>query len=245
MRILYAVLFYSFTHLVMATPIPSIKIVTAPEVKFMVEKEDVLLVHSLSQIEYEFQHIPGSINIPVIDMDTTDKLPKDKSKKIIFYCMGLMCPYSEKAAKKAAKMGYTNLFWFKGGIPEWYRFNYPMEVNKDLLKIRIKRLSPKKVNKMLKNGEKISFLDVRPLWWKEIPSFIQGSQFIPLVELHKRYKEIKTNHKIIIVDGFMKQSPTAARFLISKGYPVSGVLKGGMIRWVKEGYPVVKPEKTR
>lgn len=65
------------------------QIITAPEVKHMIEEDRAVLVHSLSEIEFEIQHIPGSINIPIIKMRTTEKLPKDKNTPLIFYCMGL------------------------------------------------------------------------------------------------------------------------------------------------------------
>ena len=64
------------------------KKITAPEVKNMMEEHSAVLVHSLSVIEFEIQHIPGSINIPIIEMRTTNKLPKDKNTPLIFYCMG-------------------------------------------------------------------------------------------------------------------------------------------------------------
>jgi rhodanese-related sulfurtransferase len=61
---------------------------SAPEVKQMNDKGQAILVNSLSAIEFEMQNIPGSINIPIDQMETTDKLPKDKNSPIIFYCMG-------------------------------------------------------------------------------------------------------------------------------------------------------------
>jgi rhodanese-related sulfurtransferase len=64
------------------------KEITAPELKKMLEEKRCLLVYSLSRIEYEIQHIENSINIPVIEMDTTAKLPADKSFPLVFYCMG-------------------------------------------------------------------------------------------------------------------------------------------------------------
>ena len=37
----------------------------------------------------------------------------------------------------------------------------------------------------------------------------------------------------------MRQSPLVARYLMANGYDnVLGVLKGGIIRWESEGYPV-------
>jgi rhodanese-related sulfurtransferase len=62
--------------------------VSAPEVKKMLDEQNCILIHSLSKIEFEIQHIEKSINIPVVEMETTDKLPADKSTALIFYCMG-------------------------------------------------------------------------------------------------------------------------------------------------------------
>lgn len=65
------------------------KKVTAPEVKDMLESGRALAIHVLSRIEYEMQHISGSVNIPITEMNATDRLPKEKDTPLIFYCMGL------------------------------------------------------------------------------------------------------------------------------------------------------------
>ena len=62
--------------------------ITAPELKTMLEEKKCLLINALSKIEFEIQHIEGSINIPVVDMNSTTKLPADKSTPLVFYCMG-------------------------------------------------------------------------------------------------------------------------------------------------------------
>lgn len=67
---------------------PGYSEITAPELKTMLEEKKCLLINSLSKIEYEIQHIEGSINIPVVEMDTTDLLPNDKAMPLIFYCLG-------------------------------------------------------------------------------------------------------------------------------------------------------------
>jgi len=64
------------------------KEISAPEVKNLVEERKAVVVNLLSQIEYEIQHISGSINIPVIAIETTGKLPEDKNAPLVLYCMG-------------------------------------------------------------------------------------------------------------------------------------------------------------
>ncbi|OKY76162.1 MAG: hypothetical protein BM485_02620 [Desulfobulbaceae bacterium DB1] len=64
--------------------------ITAPEVKNMIENTPhVVVINVLSDIEYNGLHIPGSINIPVVDFPGTKLLPADKSTPLIIYCMGL------------------------------------------------------------------------------------------------------------------------------------------------------------
>ncbi len=65
------------------------QIITAPEVKNMIDNDPrVLVINTLSNIEYNGLHIPGSINIPVINFHDSKLLPEDKSTPIITYCMG-------------------------------------------------------------------------------------------------------------------------------------------------------------
>lgn len=60
---------------------------SAPELKQLLTKQNVTLVNVLSEIEYQIQHIPGSINVPVVEMENTEKLPEDKNAALIFYCL--------------------------------------------------------------------------------------------------------------------------------------------------------------
>ena len=64
------------------------KEISAPVVKNMIESGRAVVVHVLSGTEYEMQHIPDSINIPIIDLKTANALPRDKTAPLIFYCMG-------------------------------------------------------------------------------------------------------------------------------------------------------------
>ncbi len=47
----------------------------------------VLIIDVLSKIEYDFQHISGSINIPIVQMLTTDRLPPDRQTILVFHCL--------------------------------------------------------------------------------------------------------------------------------------------------------------
>ena len=216
--------------------IDDLAVLSAPEVKQMMEQGQVTVVNSLSRVEFTIQRIPGSINIPVTEMDGNPLLPKDHQAAIIFYCMGRRCTYSGRATAKAMAMGYRNAYWFKGGLPEWRRFSYAIAGESELRAIKVDKLSPQRLQVFIRQ-EAPTVLDVRPLWWDQTDAVLPGSQFIPLIELHRRYGELSKGRSLVIIDGAMMQSPSAARFLTAKGFTVLGVLKGGILRWEHEGYP--------
>jgi len=50
--------------------------------------EKMVLVNPLSDIEFNEAHIPGSVNIPLHLIPTSDRLPADKSVPVVTYCLG-------------------------------------------------------------------------------------------------------------------------------------------------------------
>ncbi|TAJ14706.1 MAG: rhodanese-like domain-containing protein [Planctomycetota bacterium] len=68
---------------------------------------------------YTAGHIPGALHFASIEKDFAAKLPKDKSAPIVAYCGGPTCNAWKRAADAAAKLGYTNVKHYKGGISGW------------------------------------------------------------------------------------------------------------------------------
>ena len=85
-------------------------------------RKDVLIVDSRPARKFDKGHIPVAINISQSQMEENiDKLPNDKNMLIIFYCGGLDCPLSHKAAKQAEAHGYTQLKVYAAGYPDWIK----------------------------------------------------------------------------------------------------------------------------
>lgn len=230
---------------------PSVKadhhlnVLTAPEVKKMLASTpNATLIHALSRIEFEQQHIPGSINIPTDDMAETQALPVNKATPLIFYCMGIRCKYSYKSAEVALEKGYSNVYWFKGGIPEWRKYDYPMKVGEVFTQVKVAKLRNDKVQAAIEKDNAF-VLDVRPFYWHGTKNYLRDSVNIPLLELDRFLHVLPKNRPIIVVDGFMKQSVSAAKYLGAHGYDVRGVLRGGLNRWEKANLPVVTRDKVR
>jgi ABC-type phosphate/phosphonate transport system substrate-binding protein/rhodanese-related sulfurtransferase len=62
-----------------------------------------------------------------LDKFPMEKLTPDKDAKVIFQCNGFECWKSYKAAVLALDAGYKNVYWFRGGFPEWNNKGFPVE----------------------------------------------------------------------------------------------------------------------
>ncbi len=119
--------------------IPGVTVLTAEQAKAMVEK-GTLIVDTRVANEYVEEHIKGAISIPYkekskksvnydpgIDSFNLSLLPSDKNTSMILYCNAGECWKSYKSAKAAVKAGYKNVYWLRGGIPEWKAKGFPVE----------------------------------------------------------------------------------------------------------------------
>ncbi len=121
------------------THLPGAKIISAPEAKALIEK-GVPVYDVRVADEFVEAHVPGSISVPYtegsakeVGFDAADdkfalnKLPKDKNAPFMMYCDGTICWKSYKSATLAIQAGWKNVYWFRGGFPEWKEAGYPVE----------------------------------------------------------------------------------------------------------------------
>ena len=84
------------------------------DAKDMIESGECILVDTRGEPQYDYEHIPGAINVPVDADDSfvTEALP-DKSAEILLYCDygGLS---KQMGDRLAADLGYTNIYEFDG-----------------------------------------------------------------------------------------------------------------------------------
>lgn len=84
-------------------------------------QEDVMIIDSRPhKPKYVKGHIPMAVSMPYTQFDKlTHLLPENKDALLVFYCGGLKCKLSHKAAYKAEALGYTNVKVFAEGFPGW------------------------------------------------------------------------------------------------------------------------------
>jgi rhodanese-related sulfurtransferase len=102
---------------------PEEKIDKAGLKKLMAEKKNLVIVDARPVPRYEEGHIPGAIVMPAAAFDKlVDKLPKDKTTPLVFYCVG-GCS-SPLSGVKAKSLGYTDVKVYVGGMPDWVKSEY-------------------------------------------------------------------------------------------------------------------------
>ena len=90
--------------------------------------------------EFADGHIKGALSVPYrekseksADFDASkdqfdlSKLPGSKQAAIVLYCNGPECWKSYKAATAAIKGGYSNIYWYRSGFPDWKSKGLPVD----------------------------------------------------------------------------------------------------------------------
>lgn len=125
------------------TALPGAKVINAAETRDLIAK-GVPVFDVRVEEEYKNAHVPGAISIPYkessakeVGFDPADdqfalnKLPKDKNAPLVMYCDGTICWKSYKSATMAIKAGWRNVYWFRGGFPEWKESGMPIIAKKE------------------------------------------------------------------------------------------------------------------
>ncbi len=200
------------------------------------EKGKYFLFDSRPLIRFQQGYIPTAVNLPfpAFDKMAEKLLPKDKSSLIVFYCQGVTCNLSPGSAAKAAKLGYTNVKVYKGGIPAWQERNYGLLTSQFLKEAWMDKDIP------------VVLLDVRAEK-AAAKGFIKGAVAFPANESVTLVEklDIKKNAPIVVYnqDGG-KDATVVATAIIKAGYKNVLVLSGGFDAWQAAKYEVASGKQT-
>ena len=114
------------------TSVPGARVVTTLELlKALQSGGNFLLVDAWDDTQHET--IPGAVRIPFAGRpgsfsdDTQRRLFQELAAEtnsnpgypIVFFCLGSRCWESYNATLRAQRMGFSNVFWYRGGIAAW------------------------------------------------------------------------------------------------------------------------------
>ncbi len=90
--------------------------------------DELMVIDSRLETNRSFGYIDGSISLPdtKTSCETLAGILSDKDHPALFYCNGPKCGRSAVAIEIALKCGYTELYWFRGGIEEWRQKGFPL-----------------------------------------------------------------------------------------------------------------------
>jgi len=119
--------------------LPGATLVTAEEVAALMKK-GATLYDTRSAEEYGAKHIRGARHLPYGEKSRKEvgfdakqdhfdlaQAAADRNAALIFACNGPECWKSYKASTAAIAAGYRQVYWFRGGFPEWSLKGLPTE----------------------------------------------------------------------------------------------------------------------
>lgn len=111
--------------------LPGATVVDAPKVAQLLQA-GATYVDTRTEVEFKAGQVPGAILVPYVEKSAKDadfdaaqdkfdvaRLGPDRNAELIFACNGPECWKSFKASQAAVKAGYSKVYWFRGGFPEW------------------------------------------------------------------------------------------------------------------------------
>lgn len=97
------------------------------DVKTLVAQNRAQLVEVLPTAEYQKEHLPKAINIPLdaLTPENTKQLRKDQA--VIVYCANYQCDLSARAAWRFESMSFQEVYRYTPGKEDWVAAGYETE----------------------------------------------------------------------------------------------------------------------
>jgi PQQ-dependent catabolism-associated CXXCW motif protein len=128
-------------HAPTPTTIPGARVVTTYTLHdWLVSGKKLLLANVLNGTGETLESIPTSVwlNGAGIGGEFNDQYQNflggklaaltqgDKSRTLVFYCLSVECWLSYNTALRAARLGYRDVYWYRGGIESWEAAGLPV-----------------------------------------------------------------------------------------------------------------------
>ena len=216
------------------------------------EVDKVIIVDVRSSIEYDVIHADGALHIPLSNVNFVKNIQELSrlypDKKIAFYCNGITCLKSYKAAQKALEAGINSCYAYDAGIPNWASI-YPektlllgkelIDPDKQLISKPAfkKKCLPFKKFKASINSKKSIVIDVRDSIQRT--KKLRGLKKVKKIPLEKFIpnfveKKVHSDKSLLIFDQVGKQVRWLEYYLVANGYKDYHFLAGGATSVLQE-----------
>ena len=103
-----------------------LKTIAPQELLRLVEDGRVTVIDVNSPQSWMKAHVPGALSLDAEEYRDSD-LPADKASSLVFYCSNPLCRKAPNAARRAKKMGFSDVKVMPAGISGWLAANLPTE----------------------------------------------------------------------------------------------------------------------
>jgi rhodanese-related sulfurtransferase len=217
-------------------------ILTSEQLKVMLENKNagLMLIDARTTVEYQEAHILNAVSIPltVFEKDIA-ALTAPKNTRLVFYCNGIKCGKSGKAALIARSMGYTDISIFADGMPVWEEKGFPLYTGPEYDKtVQTSMIKPAVVKVLLDRAPStVTVVDVRDS--KEFSEgHVPGAINIPVEIFAAGSGVLDKGKQIIVYCNSGGRSYNAYRKLQKLAYP--NIAQMIFEDWKSDGLPVAK-----
>jgi rhodanese-related sulfurtransferase len=102
-----------------------LKTISPKELNERMQQSALTIIDLNSEQSWLKARVPGAINLGV-DYDA-GALPQDINAGLVFYCSNPLCRKAPNAAKRAGKLGYTDIRVMSAGITGWTDARLPVD----------------------------------------------------------------------------------------------------------------------
>jgi rhodanese-related sulfurtransferase/CBS domain-containing protein len=100
------------------------------KVQALVDDQSAQLVEVLPGEEYEEEHLPGAISIPLKQFEDRRLDELDRDRPLIVYCWDYQCDLSPRAAARLETLGFREVYDYMAGKADWLAAGLPSEGTK-------------------------------------------------------------------------------------------------------------------
>ena len=101
--------------------------ITGDEIKKWTDEKKKFVIMDNRGKEYEKEHIAGAVSFSIDDLLKDPKIADKYSKDeiLVQYCNGVKCWKSPATVLLLKHLGFKNIYWYRNGIPDWIKKDYP------------------------------------------------------------------------------------------------------------------------
>lgn len=219
--------------------------------------KEAVIVDSRNKGEYDVVRILGA-RLLVLGKMTEESLSairaKNDARPLVFYCNGITCAKSYKAAEKAMEWGFGSVFCYDAGIFAWAKANpdkteyFGKVLGGNQLAAALSAAAEEYQRVQISSAELLAkhraggyaLIDIRdPNERSELPFQLPGTKSMSIdtvVDLINKNSEAVPRQRLLVVDNVGKQGQWLHYYFKEKGFRDYYFLKGGVSQWQKDGY---------